>query len=355
MKQIRALILDDSVICRIQLKRILEADHNIVVVGEAINGDGILELIEHTRPDVLLVDLEMPGTAGHPTIELVMANHPLPILVVTGLPEKTRQAEVFESIRRGALELAAKPTGGDKNAEANLRSKVRQLAAIPVVRHVAGKLGRPRVRKSNAPPPHPSRFGHSVPVIGIGASAGGPMALATVLAGFAPDLPAAIAVVQHLPVGFTSGFVDFLRARALCPVCIATDGLAALPGRIYVAPDERHLILSDRGTFRTVAEPPIEGHRPSVDALLRSLARELGSRAAGVILSGMGRDGAEGLLAMKNAGAFTLAQDEASCGVYGMPMAAAKNGASQSAHPPAELAHRLNEWAHRKYEQRLSP
>lgn len=352
MKLIRALVLDDSVICRIRLKDILEAERTIQVVGEAANGDGVLELIERTRPDVLLVDLEMPGTAGHETIELVMANQPLPILVVTGLPETTRQAEVFESIRRGALELAAKPLGGDRVAEANLRSQVRQLASIPVVRHVAGKLGRPRITRSNAPPPRPSDLGPVVPLIGIGASAGGPIALANVLSGLPEDLPAAVAVVQHLPVGFARGFADFLRMRAACPVSLVVKDTRLMPGNVYVATDDLHLVLSDPGTLCSLQAPPTGGHRPSVDVLFHSIARHQGRRAAGVVLSGMGRDGAEGLLAMRQAGALTLAQDESSSGVYGMPMAATKNGAAASSHPPAELAHRLLDWARTNYATR---
>lgn len=337
---IRALILDDSLICRIRLREILEVGGEIEVVGEANSGDRVLELIDRTKPKVLLVDLEMPGVAGHATIERVMANRPLPILVVTGQPGGTRQAEVFESIRRGALELAAKPISGDLRAEAALRLQVKRLSTVPVVRHVAGNLMRPSnitQLKPNAP-----SLG-SLRVVGVGASAGGPLALATVLAGLPSPCRAAIAVVQHLPIGFTKAFAEFLRSRIPAPVRIVENEVRLEPGVVYLSTDDRHLVIT-RTHARAVESAAVEGHRPSVDVLFQSLADNIGARSAAVILSGMGCDGVAGMLAMRATGALTVAQSQDTCGVFGMPGAALARGAAQFSHAPLDVAALVGNW-----------
>ncbi len=341
---VRALLLDDSLICRIQLREILQADGDIKVVGEGQNGDRVLELIEQSKPDLLLVDLEMPGTAGHATIERVMANRPLPILVVTGLPEGTRKAGVFESIRRGALELAAKPTRGDIPAERLLRAKVRQLAKVPVVRHVAANVTRPSRIPRLAGFAGPTS-NSSLRVIGVGASAGGPMAMAAMLSGLKAPFGAAIAVVQHLPNGFTKAFAEFLQSRIQLPVQIVNEPTIAIPGTVFVAPDDHHLQLEGHNRLRPRQSEPVLGHRPSVDVLFHSLAREAGPRSAAVIMSGMGTDGVDGMEAMRRAGAFTVAQDKASSGVFGMPGAAIEQGAAEVAYPPMDIAAVIDNWA----------
>jgi two-component system, chemotaxis family, protein-glutamate methylesterase/glutaminase len=338
---IRAVILDDSLICRMRLREILEVGGEIEVVGEASSGDRVLELIDRTKPKVLLVDLEMPGVAGHATIERVMANRPLPILVVTGLPAGARGAEVFESIRRGALELATKPTNGDTRAEANLRQHVKRLSTVPVVRHVAGNLMRPSAI-TQLKPAAASTAG-SQRVVGVGASAGGPLAMAAVLSGLPNPCRAAIVVVQHLPVGFTKAFAEFLRGRVPTPVRIVEHEARLEPGVIFLAADDRHVTVT-RSHVRAVESPAVEGHRPSVDVLFHSLAENLGSRAAGVILSGMGCDGVSGLLAMRAAGALTVAQSQDTCGVYGMPGAAMSRGAAQFSHAPLDIAALVGNW-----------
>jgi two-component system chemotaxis response regulator CheB len=347
MRPIRALVLDDSVICRVRLKEILQADKDILVVGEGRNGDHILELIEKTSPQVLLVDLEMPGTAGHATIQRVMANRPLPILVVTGLPEGKRKAEIFESIRRGALELAAKPKHGDRQAESRLRAQVRQLSKVPVVRHVAGNILRPSAIAQLKPPGVSAmQRGEQSLVVGVGASAGGPMAMATMLSELAAFPEAAVVVVQHLPVGFTKAFAEFLQTRIEMKVEIVEGEARISPGVLFLAPDDKHLVMTPNWVLCAQNSPAVEGHRPSVDVLFHSLAQAAGCRAAGVIMSGMGCDGVSGLAAMREAGSLTVAQDQASCGVFGMPAAALSRGAAQSAHAPKEIAVVIGNWVH---------
>ncbi|MFZ5889544.1 MAG: chemotaxis protein CheB [Myxococcota bacterium] len=342
MKPIRVVVLDDSAICRQRLREILEAEGDIEVVAEAENGDRILEIVRATKPHLLLVDLQMPGTGGHQTIELVMANQPLPILVVTALPEGVRRAAVFESVRRGALHLAEKPMAGDRALEMRLRAMVRELRNVFVVRHVGGNLKKP---PAVAPAPNqPSGQAPGTLAVGIAASAGGPLAVASVLADLPRDFPAAIAIVQHLPTGFAQAFVEFLQSRVAFPIRLVSNRLLIEPGTIYVAPDDRHLVAADRH-FAPSNDPPVGGHRPAADMLLSSLADALGTRAAGVVMSGIGKDGTSGLRALRARGALTLVQDEGSSAVYGMPRAALESEAALLALDPPGIARALRDWA----------
>jgi two-component system chemotaxis response regulator CheB len=343
---IRVLLLDDSAICRSQLRELLEVDPKLRVVGEASNGDQVLDLIQSTAPHILLVDLQMPGTGGKETIERVMADHPLPILIVTGQPAGVRREAVFEAIRRGALDLAEKPRHGDARAGARLRSMVRELSRVRVVRHVAGKLSR-RDGRPGLPTPIPPRAsdGSDSPlVVGIAASAGGPKPLVSVLSGWPADFKAAILVVQHLPNGFTPAFAEYLQSRIPQRVVVVKQLQALRPGHVFLASDDEHLVaISDKQVAPSTGAP-VEGHRPSATVLFDSLAARLGARACGVILSGMGRDGVAGLLRMKTRGALTLAQEEAGCAVYGMPKAALDAGAISAALDPLAIAREVSTW-----------
>jgi len=343
---IRVLLLDDSAICRTQLRAILEEDDEIHVVAEAYNGDQVLRLIDETAPHILLVDLQMPGTGGQETIERVMAHQPLPILIVTGQPEGVRRQAVFEAIRRGALDLAEKPAHGDSKAEAKLRKSVRELARVRVVRHVAGKLS----RRDGAPglptpiPPRPLDGSNSPLVVGVAASAGGPRPLVSLLSSWPVDFGAAIAVVQHLPNGFTAAFAEFLQSRIPLRVHIVKQLTRLEPGRVYLANDDEHLALLSDKQIGPDRSPAVEGHRPAATVLFESLAARLGARSCGVILSGMGKDGVAGMLKMKARGALTLSQEESGCAVYGMPKAAIEAGASVAALDPVGLAREVSTW-----------
>jgi two-component system chemotaxis response regulator CheB len=343
---IRVLLLDDSAICRAQLRAVLEQDVELQVVGEANNGDQVLRLIDELTPHILLVDLQMPGTGGQETIERVMAHRPLPILIVTGQPEGVRRQAVFEGIRRGALDLAEKPGHGDERAEHRLRAAVRELARVRVVRHVAGKLSRrdgaPGL-PTTLPPLAPA--GSSGPLlVGIAASAGGPRPLVSLLAAWPADFEAAVAVVQHLPNGFTPAFAEFLQSRIPQRVRIVTQLTRAEPGHVYLAGDDVHLVAHSEKQLGPELSPAIDGHRPAATVLFESLATRLGSRACGVVLSGMGRDGVSGLAKMKARGGLTLAQEQAGCAVYGMPKAALEAGACVAALDPAGLARAVSSW-----------
>jgi two-component system chemotaxis response regulator CheB len=343
---IRVLILDDSAICRTQLREILEQDDQIQVVAEANNGDQVLRLIDEASPQILLVDLQMPGTGGQETIERVMAHQPLPILIVTGQPEGVRRQAVFEAIRRGALDLAEKPQHGDAKAEARLRAMVRELARVRVVRHVAGKLS----RRDGAPglptpiPPRPLDGSSSPLAVGVAASAGGPRPLVSLLGAWPVDFAAAVLVVQHLPNGFTPAFAEFLQSRIALRVTIVTQLTRLEPGRVYLANDDEHLIALSDKQIGPDRGPALDGHRPAATVLFESLAARLGARSCGVILSGMGKDGVAGLVKMKARGALTLAQEENGCAVYGMPKAAVESGAVVAALDPIALAREVSGW-----------
>ena len=363
----RAVVVDDSAIWGTQLREWLEADGDVEVVGVAADGESAVDLITRLRPDVATIDLRLPGMSGLEVVTVLMARAPLPLLVLTGDPTGDDPELAFEAIRRGALDLLLKPSMDDEDAIRSLRAHVRWLATVPVVRHLDGHRGaepgahRPgsepaiRVPEFLRPGTEPSRpldlrsppvpVGRAVaranhaasdPVlVGIAASAGGPSALAAVLGALSADLPICLAIVQHLPKGFAPSFVSFLQSRCSLTVRLAEAGLVPRAATVVLAPDDHHLELVD-GRFALTSGPPVEGHRPSGTVLLRSLA-QYGSSAIGVVLSGIGRDGADGLRAMRERHAITFAQDETSSVVYGMPRAAVEEGAAQQVLPVAAL------------------
>jgi two-component system chemotaxis response regulator CheB len=257
-----------------------------------------------------------------------------------------RRQAVFEAIRRGALDLAEKPAHGDRMAGERLRSMVRELARVRVVRHVAGKLS----RRDGAPglptpiPPRPADGSNSPLVVGVAASAGGPRPLVALLAAWPADFKAAIAVVQHLPNGFTAAFAEFLQSRVPQRVVIVKQLTALKPGHVYLATDDEHLVALSDKQLAPGKSAAVDGHRPAATVLFESLAARLGARACGVILSGMGKDGVAGLLKMKARGGLTLAQEELGCAVYGMPKAAVEAGAVVGALDPLGLAREVSGW-----------
>lgn len=332
----RAIVVDDSAIARDLLREWLEVDGDLEVVGEAADGETAVELITRLRPDVATIDLRMPGMSGLELVSVLMARAPLPILVLTGEPTHDEAGRAFEAVRRGALDLLVKPSALDDEAIRSLRARVRWLATVPVVRHIdSNKDSNKPVEPLHVVAPRAFRaFGDPV-IVGIAASAGGPTALAAVLGSLSADLPVCLAIVQHLPKGFAPSFVSFLQARCPLAVRLAEPGLVPRAGIAVLAPDDHHLELID-GQFELTGGPPVDGHRPSGSVLLRSLA-SLGSAAIGVVLSGIGRDGADGLRAMRDNHATTFAQDASTSVVYGMPRAAVEDAAAQHVLPVGQI------------------
>jgi len=338
MSLVRVLVVDDSEVCRTALRELLEADGDVVVVAEAATGEAAIPIVRRLRPDLVALDIEMPGLGGLATIERIMAVEPTPILVVTAKP--STGTLVFEAVRRGALDLAAKPAlWGVSETGAELRAQVRRLAQVPVVRHLSGRSERAeraaaRAASEPAPAARPSEAAVTTArpparAVGIVASAGGPAAIAAIVARLPADCSAAVAIVQHLPPGFTMPFGRYLATQTRLPIEVADARCAAKPGHIYLAPDRCHLVAKRGGTFAPEEGEPVSGHRPSGTVLLSSLADVYGADAVGVVLSGIGDDGASGLLRMRGAGALTIAQDEATSAVFGMPRAAERIGAAQ--------------------------
>jgi two-component system chemotaxis response regulator CheB len=340
---IRAVVVDDSSVVRSSLRRMFEADPEIRVVGEASDGPTALAVVERVRPDIVTMDIGLPGMGGLEVIEEIMARFPVPILVVTGQSDLSNLT--FEAIRRGALDLAEKPIASLRgNAATAFSARLKLLAKVPVVVHVA--RGRRAAKESGArPAPQPLpkekvRPFMQGPVVGIAASAGGPGALATLLGRFGPDFPGCFALVQHLPKGFTPAFAEFLRSRTSLEVIVADGPVAVRPGAIVLSSD-RHLIALDRDHFDARSDAAVRGFRPSANVLFESLARTHGKNAVGVILSGIGDDGVAGLSAMRKAGALTVAQDQATSAVFGMPRAAIECGAAELVRPIGAIADEL--------------
>ena len=315
-KGVRVLVADDSEIFRELLSRIIASEPGFEVVGAAGDGNTATAMARDLKPDVITMDLNMPDADGFSGIARIMAETPTPILVLTA----DRQEVVgFRALSLGALDILEKPAASMDLAEYGqlLRSRLRLLAGVKVIRHLRGLRGRRGIT-----PPTPGR----ADVVVIGASLGGPRALATLLRGLSREFPAPVAIVQHIADGFTEGLASWLAQESRLDVREAEDGELLRPGRVLLAPTGRHLVVG-RGLAHLSDAPAVDTFKPSVTPLFLSAARAYGARCCGVILTGMGRDGADGMKALKEAGAHTIAQDEASSAVFGMPRAAIELGA----------------------------
>jgi two-component system chemotaxis response regulator CheB len=336
VKKLRVAIVDDSAVCRDVLREILEEEGDIEVTGEASDGLHALSMLKVATPDLVTVDIDMPKMGGLATVKEIMAHRPVPILIVTGRPSEHRSATLFEAVQRGALDLAEKPTLGRRAEAVALRKLVRSLAKVPVMRHVAG------TRMSQRP--HavaiPVRSDQRLPLrlVGIGASAGGPAAIATVLQNLPLDLPLSIVLVQHLLPGFATPFAQFLRDQTGLRVVVVDAPMSLRPGTVFLPSDDHHVVATLGDILAPTDGPARDGHRPSVDVLFKSLAEVFGSSAMGVLLSGMGQDGVSGLTQMRATGALTVAQDKETSAVYGMPRVAIETAAARVALAPAEIA-----------------
>ncbi len=328
----RVLVADDSDLFREVLSRVITADPAFAVVATAADGNEAARLAHALRPDVITMDINMPDADGFSGIARIMAEAPTPILVLTATPEETVG---FRALSLGALDILEKPRAEvDLDTYgATLRSRLRLLAGVRVIRHLRGlRAQRPRA----------SRPTGRADVVVVGASLGGPRALAAMLRVLPAGFAAPILVVQHIADGFTEGLASWLDQESGLTVRTARDGEALGPGLVLVAPTGRHLVV-ERGRARLSDAPAVDSFKPSVTPLFLSAAQVYGARACGVLLTGMGRDGAEGLRAIKRAGGSTIAQDEASSAVFGMPRAAIEAGAVDRVLPLGEIPHALVE------------
>ena len=352
LSPIKVLLVEDSPVARIVLKRIFDASPEIEVVGTACNGLEALELIPKLQPEVICTDLNMAEMNGLEFTQEVMKKYPRPILIISASVQIKDTQNVFELLKAGALDVFPKPIGGlasDYDRLANeLIAKVKVLSGVKVfTRHqrLGGiEIADRQIKKNNQlPMDNYQLFSknlnfQTIKLLAVGASTGGPQALHSIISQFPVNLPVPVICIQHISEGFLQGLVDWLGCESKLPVKIA--GLGELPqaGIVYFPPEKRHLELDAQGRFIYSESADFAGHCPSITVTFKSVASFYGRGAAGVLLTGMGRDGAEGMLAISRLGGLTIAQDEASCIVFGMPKEAIALGAAQHVLPVSAIA-----------------
>jgi two-component system, chemotaxis family, protein-glutamate methylesterase/glutaminase len=338
----RVLVAEDSVTVRKRLCEVLAGDPAIEVVGEAANGKEAVALCQALRPDVMTMDMMMPLMSGLSATEYIMAHCPTPILVVSSSTNRGELFKTYDALAAGAVDVLDKaPADAAEGAwEQQLVTLVKRVARIRVITHL-------RARQADRVPRAADPGRAACRLVVLGASTGGPGAIVDVLRGLPAPLPVPMLVLLHINEPFGTAFAEWLDAQTPHRVRCARDGepLAGLAGQIVTAPPGRHLVVSE-GVLRLTQEPPRHSCRPSVDRLFESVAAECGAAAAAGLLTGMGRDGAAGLLQIRQAGGVTIAQDEASSVVYGMPREAALLGAAGQVLPLAEIGPALARAVH---------
>lgn len=335
MAKLRILVVEDSPTVRRRLCEALTGDPGIEVVGEAGDGKQAIELAAALCPDLVTMDMMLPVISGLGATEYIMAHCPTPILIVSASVNRGELFKTYEALAAGAVDVLEKPNGEEPEGawERKLIAAVKLVARIPVITHPRARLG---LWKSTAPVPVLSS--PRLRVAAVGASTGGPGALVELLRGLPPDFDLPLLLVLHINEPFGAALADWLDAQTQRLVAYARDGepIAAAAGRVLMAPPDSHLIVQ-AGRVHLSRDPPRHSCRPSVDMLFESLAHEYRAAAAGCLLTGMGRDGAAGLLSIRIAGGRTIAQDEASSVVYGMPREAAMLGAAERILPIGEI------------------
>ena len=341
---IRVLIVDDSPTLRILIRRILESDPEIQVVGEAANGEEATTLCRKRNPDIITMDIQMPGMDGYEAIRHIMAEMPRPIVVLTSTESDIRLGITYKAIENGALMVIGKPKGmpGIDDEADKLISQIKAMADVKVVRRSRwSQPEQPKMPEKTAMPRN-SRL-QPVRLVTVGVSTGGPPALQVILSRLPVGFAAPILVVQHMSRSFINGLAAWLDGTTSLQVKVAQLGEKLKPGTVYLAPDDRHLTVTADGSAWLNNMPRVDGHCPSATVLFESAAAGDASATAGVILTGMGSDGARGLKTLHDAGGYTIAQDEASCIIFSMPKEAIAMGAVNEVLPLEMISNRLKE------------
>jgi two-component system, chemotaxis family, protein-glutamate methylesterase/glutaminase len=335
--KIQVLVVEDSITVRKRLIEVIGTDPELLVVGEASDGKQAVELCLALRPDVITMDMMLPTMTGLAATEQIMAHRPTPILIVSSSTNRGELFRTYQALAAGAVDVLDKPAGDDGDAawEARFLSTLKLVARIRVITHLRGRLTARAELAARAPLAIPPR---SFSVAAVGASTGGPAAIVEVLRVLPPDFAMPVLLVLHIGAPFGASFAEWLDGQVGVRVDFATDGqpLDGAPGRVLMAPPDRHLTVRG-GRLRLGAGPERHSCRPSVDVLFESIALEMGATSTACLLTGMGRDGATGLLAIRQAGGFTIAQDEATSVVYGMPREAVLLGAAEQVLPLGEI------------------
>lgn len=340
---IRVLLVEDSPIALTILQRILDSSPEIEIVGTARTGVEALAILPNVQPDVICTDFFMPHMNGLELTSKVMTSNPLPILVISGSVQEDDGLRIFQLLEAGAVDVCPKPvTGLDMQNSVFKQSLIHKVKVLSGVRVFRKKRALPTSRQTT------HKISKVVPlcrpkIVAIGASTGGPMALQEILNHLPSNFPLPIVCVQHISLGFLDGLISWLGMGCQLPIQIAKSGTRPQPGHIYFPSERQHLTLDSEGRFVHSEDPPIDSHRPSVTKTFVSIAEFYGRRALGILLTGMGRDGADGMNAITQAGGMTIAQDETTSVVFGMPKEAIALGAARYVLPIQKIAPTLLE------------
>ncbi len=352
-KKIKLLIVDDSSMVRGILREIFDSDPQIEVIGEAENGKVAIELTKRLKPDIITMDIQMPEMDGFESTEYIMAYHPTPIIIFSSAIDKTEAYSSIKAIALGALDVIQKPDITDdkfKEISELILSKVKSLSQIKVISHIRGKRKKRLEETPTDLPESPktglkqieSGSGSTYKLLGIGSSTGGPYALETFLTEFPDSFSLPIVVVQHICDGFIDSLVELLDDRISMTVKIAENGEKLNRGTVYFAPNNVQLLIDREERILLDSHLPRWGvFKPSINYLFNTMADVYRDKGIGVILTGMGNDGAEGLMKMRESGAVTIAQDQESSLIFGMPKAAIDLGAAKYVIPLQEIANQI--------------
>lgn len=318
-RTINVLVAEDSTVIRMFLVHLLESDPEIHVIGSVVDGQAAVDFVGKNKPDVILMDIHMPRMDGFEATRRIMEIAPVPIVICSATADIKDLVVSFQAMEAGAIACIEKPLGHDhKDFEvtaARLLETVKLMSEVKVVHRPARTAHKPSVKQQ----PKDGQSMAEIKVVGIGASTGGPPVLQAILAALPKDFPVPILIVQHIAQGFVAGMVEWLNRTTALQIHLASHGTHPLPNHVYLAPDDLHMGLDSRGNILLTREDPMNHLRPAVAFLFRSLASVYGRHALGVLLTGMGKDGAEELKVMKDMGAITIAQDRKSSVVHGMP------------------------------------
>ena len=340
---VRVLVVEDSPVVREFLLHVLGSDPEIEVVGMAVTGEEALEAVERIRPDIITMDVHMPKMNGFDTTRRIMETHPTPIIIVSGTLDVAETASVFRAIEAGALAVLPRPSGfghpEHEQSAAEFVQTVKLMSEVKVVRRWPQlRPGKTLPAASLSAQIQRRTAQTESQLVAIGASTGGPPALRIILSGLPKDFPLPVLIVQHIAAGFTQGFAEWLAQSSSLPVQLSVHGQQVVPGRVYVAPDGFHMRVAGDGRIWLNTDEPENGLRPSVSYLFRSVAKAYGQSAIGVLLTGMGKDGALELKLMREQGALTIAQDKETSVVHGMPGEAIRLGGATYVLPPEKIS-----------------
>lgn len=338
---LRVVVIDDSPVARDLIVEILNNEPDISVVGVANDGREGVDLVEKLRPDVVTMDVQMPRMDGYEATREIMVAHPTPVIVVSGSMDRPDIDKSMQSLQAGALTVIGKPNAPTSpefdRTSGILVDTVRSMSQVKVVRHRRREIATEAAR----PAPDFAIADATIRVVAIAASTGGPQTVHGILSALPQGFPLPILYVQHISDGFTEGMARWLTSTTAFDVRIAVDREALVAGRVYLGPEGKHLEVSRDSRVVLTDHPPQGGFRPSASVLFESVARSFGQQALAVILTGMGRDGVDGLKAVRQLGGRIIAQDESSSVVYGMPKAAFDEGLVDTTMNPQEIIQHL--------------